>query len=153
MIPMTCIPRMKRLVIGTVFLLILLSLCTYHWQYCDLHELPENEDVVGSNYTGDRVSLFGVVSGEDNFSIVIEHGSKSRQITVLSSSEVNNGDRVEVLGIMQSANIVDTEEIIVYDKWSYNSIFIRSAFAIPILAVVFFSYWSFSLREFRFRRR
>lgn len=144
---------MKRLLLGIVFMLILLSLCTYHWQYCDLYQLPENEDVVSSDYTGQKVSLFGVVSDENNFSIKIHYGSKSREIEVLPPVEVDKGDMVEVLGVMRDANIVDAEEVIVYDKWSYNSIFIRSAFAIPILAVVFFSYWSFSLREFRFRRR
>lgn len=145
--------RMKRLLLGTVFMLILLSLCTYHWQYCDLHELPEDEDVVRGDYTGERVSLFGVVNNEDKFSITIEYGDKSREIEVLSAIEVDEGDRVEVLGVMEDANTVKAEEVIVYDKWSYNSIFIRSAFAIPILAVVFFRYWSFNLKEFRFRRR
>lgn len=145
--------RMKRLLLGTVFVLILLSLCTYHWQYCDLYQLPENKDVVSGDYTGQKVSLFGAVSDKDNFSIIIQHGSKSREIEVLSASEVDVGDRVEVLGVMEDADTVDAEEVMVYEGWSYNLIFIRSAFAIPILILVFFRYWSFSLREFRFRRR
>lgn len=139
--------------LGVVFVLLLLSTCTYHWMYCDLHELPENEDIVKGDYTGERVSLFGVVSDENNFSITIEYGDKSREIEVLSPRKVDEGDKVEVLGVMQDTDTVDAGEIIVYDKWSYNSIFIRSAFAIPILAVVFFRYWSFSWREFRLRRR
>lgn len=145
--------KMKRLLLGIVFVLVLFSLCTYHWMYCDLHELPENEDVVRGDHTGKRVSLFGVVNHADNFSITIEYGDKSRGIEVISPRKVDEGDKVEVLGVMLDADIIEAEEVMVYDGWSYNFIFIRSAFAIPVLALVFFRYWSFSLREFRFRRR
>lgn len=109
--------------------------------------------MVSGDHTGERVSLFGAVSGGDNFSILIEHGSESKEIEVLSDTKVELGDKVEVLGVMQNSNTLQAEDVMVYDKWSYNLIFIRSAFAIPILAVVFFRYWSFSLREVRFRRR
>ena len=65
---------------------------------------------------------------------------------VLSDPSVERGDRVEILGLLQKDEITP-EKIIVYKKWSYYSIFIRLAIAIPIVAYVFFRYWTFDLRE------
>jgi len=86
------------------------------------------------------------------FIILIEHGPKSKIIKVLSDLDVDDGDRVEILGVLQKGEITP-ENIIVYKKWSYYSIFIRSAIAIPIVVYVFFKYWTFDFRKMKFKRR
>lgn len=100
------------------------------------------------------VSIYGIVINKscDGFYILIEHGPKSKIIKVLSNLDVDNGDRVEILGVLQKDEITP-EKIIVYKKWSYYSIFIRSAIAIPIVVYVFFKYWTFDFKEMKFRRR
>jgi hypothetical protein len=142
---------MRRLVLAVVIISLLLLLNTYHYLNHELHEeYPGNEEVV-EGVTG-KVSIGGVVVNSNEFYILVEHGSKSRVIRVLSDLDVEKGDRVEVLGLLQKDEITP-EKIIVYRKWSYYSIFIRSAIAIPLVAYVFFKYWTFDFRQMRFRRR
>ena len=91
---------------------------------------PDNEDVI-KGFKG-KVSIYGTVinKGYDGFYILIEHGPKSKIVKVLSDLDVDT-----------------LEKIIVYKKWSYYSIFIRPAIAIPIVVYVFFKYWTFDLKE------
>ncbi len=98
------------------------------------------------------VSIYGTVINKscDGFYVLIEHGPKSKIVKVLSDLDVDNGDRVEILGVLQ--NEITPEEIIVYKNGLINSIFIRSAIAIPIVAFVFFKYWTFDFRQKGFRR-
>ncbi|AGK60093.1 hypothetical protein Asulf_00057 [Archaeoglobus sulfaticallidus PM70-1] len=144
---------MKRLILFTVTISLLLLLNTYYYLYYELHkEYPGNEDII-EGFEG-KVSIYGVVINKsyDGFYILIEHGPKNKAVKVLSDLDVENGDRVEVLGLLQKDEIIP-EKIIVYKKWSYYSIFIRSVIAIPIVVFIFFKYWRFDFRQKRFRRR
>ncbi len=143
---------MKRIIIGVLLIFVLLSLCTYHWLYNDVHQdYPETEDVImdANRFVGSKISVYGVFNGEG---LVISHGGDSKVLEVQSLSEVERGDRVEVLGLLEDESTVDAEKVIIYPKWTYYSIFIRSVVAIPLVLLVFFRNWSFS-SEFRFRRR
>jgi|Deesub1362A_J573_1020465.scaffolds.fasta_scaffold02594_5 hypothetical protein len=147
---------MKRLVLTIVLLTTLISLNTYYYLYHEKHEeYPGNEEVV-EGFTG-KVSIGGTVItviGKDSsgFYILVEHGHKSKTIKILSNFNVEKGDKVEVLGLLHQDKITP-EKIMVYKKWSYYSIFIRSALAIPIVAYVFLKHWRFDLRDMRFKRR
>lgn len=144
---------MKRLVIAIVLSILLISLNTYYYLYHEKYEeYPGNKEVI-EGITGE-VSIGGTVISKDSdsFYILVKHGHKSKTIKVLSDLNVEKGDRVEVLGLLQQNKIVP-EKTMVYKKWSYYSIFIRSALAIPIVAYTFFKYWSFDLREMKFRRK
>jgi len=63
-----------------------------------------------------------------------------------------NGDRVEVLGVRHSAELVP-ETMIVSNQWSHYAVYIRSVAGLAITLVVFFRYWSFDFRALQFRRR
>ena len=145
--------KMKRLILAIGIISLLLLLNTYHYLNHELYEeFPDEEDVI-EGFEG-VVSIYGTVINKsyDGFYILIEHGPKSKIVKVLSNLDVEEGDRVEVLGLLQS-NAITPEKIIVYKKWSYYSIFIRSAIAIPIVLYVFFKYWTFDFKEMKFRRR
>jgi len=145
-----------RLMLGTLIAFVLFSLCTYHWLYCDFHGLPDNEEVIlsGSDYVGEEVSLIGTVIDSDKMLITIKEGGIKKDVEITGFSEdVSEGDILEVLGIMVDENKINADKVIVYEKMSYIFIFVRSIFAIPLLAILFFRYWKFDFREFVFRRR
>ena len=144
---------MKRLILAIVIILLLLLLNTYYYLNHELYEeYPDNEDVI-KGFEG-KVSIYGTVVNRsyDGFYILIEHGPKSKILKVLSDLDVEKGDRIEVLGSLQK-DVITPEKILVYKKWSYYSIFIRSALAIPIVVYVFLKYWTFDFREMEFRRK
>ncbi|RLI78676.1 hypothetical protein DRP04_09870 [Archaeoglobales archaeon] len=143
---------MKRLIISFKIVFLLLILCTYYYFNHELHEYPDNEDVI-NGFEG-KVHVYGTVTNktQDCFYILIEHGKDAKILKVVSSLDVAGGDRMEILGELKNG-VLTPEKTIVYKKWSYYSIFIRSAISIPIVIYVFFKHWSFDLSEFRFKRR
>jgi hypothetical protein len=131
----------------------LLLLNSYHYLNHELYEeYPGNEAVI-NGFEG-TVSIGGTVTyaSPESFDIQVTPGSPGRIVKVLSAEHVDSGDRVEVLGLLQR-DALTPDQIIVYKKWSYYSIYIRSVFVLPIVLYLFFSYWTFDLQLMRFRRR
>lgn len=144
---------MKRLILAIVIISLLLLLNTYYYLNHELYEeYPDNEDII-EGFEG-KVSVYGTVVNRsyDGLYILIEHGSKSKILKVVSDLDVESGDRVEVLGLLQKDEITP-EKIIVYRKWFYYSVFIRSGIAVPIIVYVFLKYWTFDFKKMKFRRR
>lgn len=145
--------EMKRLLLASFFISLLFLLNTYHYLNHEMYEAyPDNKEVM-KGFEG-NVSIHGTVSNtsSDGFYIRVTHGSKSKIINVLSEINVESGDRVEVLGLLQRDEIIP-EKLIVYKKWSYYSVFIRSILALSIVVYLFFKYWACDLRGMKFRRR
>jgi hypothetical protein len=144
---------MKRLALALVLIALLLVLNSYHLVHHELYEAyPDSEAVIagfeGTVSTGGKV----VNLSHDSFYIVVTYGSESRMLKVLSDEDVAYGDRVRVLGLLHSDEI-RPEKMMIYRKWSYYSIYIRSVIAIPLVLYLFFKYWTFDLRAMRFKRR
>ncbi len=140
---------MRRIVVLCVCLSLLTLLMGYYALTYEEHkEYPTNEEVVRG--VEGTVSIGGVVIGAET--IRIEYGSSEKEIIVHSDDAMNKGDFVEILGVLHGNEIVP-EKIIVYEKWSYYGIFIRSAIVIPIMLYLFFRYWIFDTAEMIIRRR
>jgi hypothetical protein len=123
---------------------------SYHAVYHDLHETyPGTEDVI--NGVGGTVSVHGTVvaTSQDNFTLQLTHGSASKIITIISPVLVARGDKVEVLGVRNSAELVP-ETMIVSRQWSHYAVYIRSVAGLAITFVVFFRYWTFDSRALQF---
>lgn len=153
--------NMNRFVLlGSVFVTCLLVLCTYHAVYHDLHETyPGNEAVIFDTCCDVpvSVSIYGTVlqTSDDGFTLRITHGSASKILTVLSQEgvpPVARGDKVEVLGVRHSDELVP-EMMIVLKQWSHYAVYLRSVAGLAITLVVFFRYWTFDFRALQFRRR
>ena len=145
--------KMKRLLLASIFISLLLILNTYHYSNHELYEAyPNNEDVI-DGFEG-NVSICGTVINKspDGFTLRIRYESESKIVNVLSPVNVEGGDSVEVLGLLQRDEII-TEKIIVYRQWSYYSVFIRSVIALPIVVYQFFIYLIFYFIGLKFRRR
>ena len=146
---------MKRLLLGSVLVTCLLVLCTYHAAYHDLYEqYPDNEEVIdGAEGT---VSVYGTVIavGDEAFTLRLTHGSASKIMLVLSPVLVANGDKVEVLGVINGDELtLIPEDMIISKKWSHHALYLRSLVGLAITLVVFFRYWTFDVRSLRFSRR
>jgi hypothetical protein len=101
------------------------------------------------------VSVHGTVldTDADGFTVRITHGSASKLLRVLSPGvPVMNGDRVEVLGVRHSAELVPAT-MIVSKQWSHYAVYLRSVAGLAITSVAFFRYWSFDFRALKFSRR
>ncbi len=146
--------RFRRITLAVIVLSLIILLSAYYYTNHEMHEeYPDNEDVV-EGFKNGVVSVHGFVINrtDGGFYILIEYRGKERVIEVMSDLDVGRDDRVEVLGYLKDDRIFP-EKIIVYRKWSYYSIFIRSAIAIPIVLYFFFKYWRFDFGEMMFRRR
>ena len=147
---------MNRFVLGSVLVICLLVLCTYHAAYHDLYErYPGTEEVIINGAEG-TVSVHGTVvhTSDEAFTVRLTHGSASRIVSVLSPVSVASGDKVEALGaIYEDELTLIPEDIIVSKKWSHQAVYLRSVAGLAIVLVVFFRYWSFDRRSLRFSRR
>ena len=66
---------------------------------------------------------------------------------------MQDGDIVEILGILDGKNHVTAQEVLVSEQWKHDLIYIRSIPAIPFALYIFFRRWKFNGETFRFERR
>jgi len=64
-----------------------------------------------------------------------------------------NGDIVEITGILDGREHVTAEKIIVSRGWKYDLIFIRSIPAIPFALYFFLRRWKFNFKKFMFEEK
>ena len=64
-----------------------------------------------------------------------------------------NGDFVEIYGVLDESGYVTAEKILASKQWEINLIYIRSLPAIPFALFLFFRTWRFNKEKFKFVRR
>lgn len=106
-----------------------------------------------------KVTLGGEVKNVDrtNNTLLIELTQPQKHLILLSTTENINtteqGDIVELYGILTSKNSMTAEKILISERWKYDLIFIRSLPAIPFVLYLFFRTWRFNRKTYRFERR
>lgn len=145
--------KFRRVALALTLVLVLLVLCIYH-QMNHVHhrEYPLIKDIVANYpvYLNESVALFGKVVDADKGSFNLL--KKEVIFSVLSEVSVQEGDWVEVLGTLGPDYRVTAEKIIVYKKWKYHFISIRSALAIPLLLFILLRNWRLDIRQLRLIR-
>jgi hypothetical protein len=152
--------KVNRVALASLFIALLLLLCAYYNINHALYEqYPDNAAVIFDNGCDGpvSVSVHGTVldTDGDGFTLRLTHGSASKLLKVLSQEGVPPvacGDRVEVLGVRNSDELVPAT-MIVSKQWSHYAVYIRSVAGLAITMVVFFRYWTFDFRALQFRRR
>jgi hypothetical protein len=150
----------KRLILGSILLLLLFSLMLYYSLDCNNHD-PSTYYIINhfEEFTTTKVNLDGVVKNVDNANntLFIKVSSSPDYFVVVSTTEPLNatqqGDVVEVYGNFTNQTHMTAEKLIIYEQWKYDLIFLRSLPAIPFALYLFFRTWRFNLDTYRFERR
>lgn len=149
-----------RLLLGSLLLLILLSLMGYY-------TLEHNYHNPGPQYILDHVEDFintkVVLSGEithvdkTNHTLLVQVTSAPDSIiqvtTTDSLTRTQPGDVIEMYGTLTSRKQMNAESILIFDQWNNTLIYLRSLPAIPFVLYLFFKAYRFNPSTYRFERR
>lgn len=102
------------------------------------------------SYVGREVFVFGTVASVTENGAIVSSGELNFTVTPLVAKV---GDLVEVLGTLGENYSMSSRRVVVYDRASYYSEFVRSLVGAVILIFVFFKSWKFTARKFRFAER
>lgn len=145
-----------RIITGFILILILTILCiNYNTNYESNLEYPSTGAILAEYPEGSTVYVSGEVTGlnSDGFELQNDYNGKKVGYIIETSKKAEIGDNVQVVGILGPSLTLKSTEIIVMEKWSYEFVLIRSAFALILLIFIFFSYWKFDFKIFQFVRR
>ncbi len=150
---------MKRAIFTSTLAITLLSLCVYYQASYEEHrEYPGVRQITldYQRYTGSEVSVSGEVIAvdKDGFVLSTKHNGRNTLFKVHhNSSNIETGDQISIIGILESNYTITSKELLVSKKWNYYFVFIRSIIALPLLLYLFLKNWQFDLERKLFRRR
>ena len=150
--------KFGRVALALPLVSVLLFLCIYHEMNWEHHlEYPSIKDIVSDypEHLNEPIAIAGRVVHTDksNFDLLLDYDGKEAIFSIWSEVSVQEGDRVEVLGALGPDYHVAAEKIIVYKKWKYYWVNIRSALAIPLLLFILLRNWRLDIRQLRLIRR
>ena len=152
--------RYRRFMLGFLLVSILFFLMCYSSLEHDNKD-PDMDYILENfeNYNNTMVSFGGKVevldeSGQE----VTVRLSEPPYLSINAGTEdikekLQDGDIVEILGILDGKNHVTAEAVLVSEQWKNDLIYIRSIPAIPFALYIFFRRWKFNRKTFRFERR
>jgi hypothetical protein len=150
----------KRLIVGSLLILLLLSLLMFYSLDHNNHD-PDPNYILDhyDEFTTTKVYLDGVVKNVDtiNNTLLIQVTESPETILLVSTTESLNttqqGDMVEVYGTFTSKTHIDAEKLLISERWKYDLIYLRSLPAIPFVLYLFFRTWRFNPDTRRFERK
>ena len=145
---------LKRIIIGSVLTLILLSLCIYYYDYHESKSKYISTAAIESYYPEDSLVYVSgtVVKPNNNGFYLRDKNNWSITYNVVSGKHVQLDDNVQLLGILGSNYTIKSTRIYVETKWGYEFIIFRSALALIVLLFIFFRYWKFDFKTFQIIR-
>jgi hypothetical protein len=125
------------------------------------HHDPDTQYIFDhfEQFNGTKVMFTDEVKNVDktNNTISIQIGSSPKSIILINTTEnvttIQQGDIVEVYGVLTSRNTMTAEKLFISERWKSDLIYIRSLPAIPFAVYLFFSTWRFNPSTRRFEQR
>ena len=151
----------KRLIIGIILITLLFSLMLYYSLDYNNHD-PDSQYIFDhfEQFNMTKITLDGKVKNIDriNNTLIIEigHPPKSKILLMSTTENLNTtqqGDIVEVYGVLTSKNSMSAEKLLITERWKNDFIYVRSLPAIPFALYLFFSTYWFNPDTHRFERR
>jgi hypothetical protein len=150
----------KRLILGSIFLLLLFSLMLYYYLDYNTHD-PDTQYIFdhSEQFIGTSVMFTEKITNVDrvNNTFFIQLGSSPESVIRITTTEnlsrVQKGDTVEVYGMLTSRNTMTAETLLISEQWNNNLIYIRSLPAIPFALYLFFRTWRLNRKTLHFERR
>jgi hypothetical protein len=152
--------RHQRLVLGFILLLLLTLLMVYYHIDHNNH-IPDAQYILDhyGQFTTTNVVLDGIVTQVDtaHHTLLLQVTSSPENKILVSTTTpldaTQPGDRVELYGNFTNRTNMVAENLLIYEQWNYNLIFLRSLPAIPFVLFLFFSTYRFNSETRRFERR
>ena len=150
----------RRLILGIFLAFILTSLILYSGLEYNNYD-PGIEYILENfeTYNNTKISFTGVIEevNTTNHQITISIPKSpyySIEIkTDTMEDNIQKGDIVEILGVLDGKYHVTAEKILISQRWKHDLIYIRSLPAIPFTLYLFFRTWQFNKKTFKFERR
>ena len=151
--------KYKRMVIGSILILILLSLMFYsNLEYNNndpgLKYILQNFEKFNNTniFFGGKIEEVNITCHE--ISILTPVRPWYMRVKLPNDIELpEKGDYLEVYGLLDGKSHVTAEKILVIKPWESYLIVIRSIPAIPFALFLFFRTWRFNMKKFRFELR
>lgn len=152
--------KYKRLILGFILILLLIAIMMYYSLDHNNHD-PDFQYILDhfEEFNTTKVTLTGEVKNVDktNNTLLIEVSEPTERIILVGTTEPLNttqlGDIVEAYGILTSKTHMTAEKLLIYERWKYDLIYLRSLPAIPFALYLFFRTWRFNPDTRRFERR
>lgn len=151
--------KYKRLTSG-IFLIIVLTLLMVYSGYEYNNQDPDIDYIIKNyeKFNNTRITIKGEIE---------KINTSKQQITVITpptpykiiveteeiTENMQKGNLVEILGILNGKNHVTAEKFLIVERWKSDLIIIRSLPAIPFALYLFFRTWRFNKKTYRFERR
>jgi len=149
----------KRLISGIFLAVILASLILYSGIEYNTYD-PSIEYILENfeTYNNTKISFSGIIEevNETNQQITISIPRTPYLIEIKTDTIEDNmqkGNIVEILGVLDGKYHVNAEKILVIERWKSDLVIIRSLPAIPFALYLFFRIWRFNKKTLRFERR
>lgn len=152
--------KYRRFILGFLLVSVLILLMLYSSLEHDNND--PNMDYILENfesYNNTQISFGGKVEEVDGSSqeIIVRLSEPPYSLINVGTENLNenlqDGDVVAILGILDGKNHVTAEKAMVSKQWVHDLIYIRSIPAIPFALYIFFRRWKFNGKIFRFERR
>ena len=149
----------KRIILGIFLTVILTLLILYSGLEYNNHD-PSIEYILENfeTYNNTKISFSGVIEevNESNQKITVSIPQTPYVIEIKTDSlkvDMQKGNLVEILGVLDSKYHVKAEKILVIEQWKADLVIVRSLPAIPFALYLFFRTWRFNKKIYRFERR
>ena len=143
--------KFKRLILGTIFILILFLLC-YNYSVEGYYNDISVIDLLNGN-SGNEVLVYGPVTSVYNDGFGVYSVQNSSPYKVKTNLKLNLGTDIYILGTLNSNNEIIITKIMTFSMKGVHYTFLISFFGIIIFLLVFLKYWKFNLKEMLFIRR
>jgi len=150
----------RRFFLGCFLLSLLVLLMVYYSLDHNNHD-PDFQYILDhfEQFNTTRVTLTGDVKYVDNTTriLIIQINQPLYSDLLVQTKENLNttqqGDIVEVYGVLNSRNRMTADKLLISDRWASDLIYLRSLPAIPFALYLFFRTWRFNRNTHRFERR
>ena len=140
--------------IGVILILILFVLCFYYYTNHESSLEYTPTSVILSRYPyGSMVSVSGEVTDLNNGGFSLLDNSKRVTYMIASTSKVEKGDKVQLIGILGHSYRIKSTKLIVINEFNNKLVILRSVIALIVMIFIFLWYWKFNFKTFELVRR
>ena len=140
--------RLKRPILGTVFILLLVLLC---YNYVSKEDYRDH--IVGdllTDYSENQIAVSGEVTRIYNDGFEIYVFSNDKFYRIIAGSEMSLGNNAYISGTLNSHNEIIANKIVITKEDEIIFVIFRSLFGAIIFLLIFGRYWKFNRKKMLF---
>ena len=150
-----------RIIFITVFVVILLLLCSYSAFYHDEYRPSFSYRIKHfQQFQNKSITLSGIIKEKNlsNNTVILQiNEAPYQKIWILAPlhdiKNIKSGDHIELSGKLVTKQRILADEFIITSAWMHYLIYVRSIPAVPLILFFFFKNWRFNRKSWFFERR